>query len=117
MTEERDNGKVFFKINNIEKAQELRKLFKDCIEEDDIEYYRKKAGRIIEEILEDEKDIFFTKEQIHFLTGMILFFLADKRHLLEEMGETDADIIDLTIGGYFLADTQSLLSILKRKAE
>lgn len=117
MTEERDDGKVVFKINNIEKAEELRQLFRDCIEDDDIERYRGKAGKIIEEILEDEKEILFTKEQIQFLTGMTLFFLADKRHLMEKLGESDGETIDLIVGGYFLVDTMSLLSILKRRNE
>ena len=115
MIEERENGDVYFKINNIQKANELRDLFRFAVEEDHFSHYYKRAGKVIEEILNDEKEILFTKEQIDFITGILLFLLSDKRYVLEDIGITDDEDIDFELGAYFLIDTQALLSILKRR--
>ncbi len=115
MTEEQDDGSVYFKVNNIEKAEELRKIFRFAIEEDMLSHYQKNAGPLIEAILDDEKEVRFTKEQLDYITGLLLFLLSEKRYIIEEMGYTDLEDIDLELGGYFLADTQALLGILRKR--
>ncbi|MDH4127390.1 MAG: hypothetical protein OEV44_01460 [Spirochaetota bacterium] len=115
MLEEREDGEVYFKVNNVQKAKELRELFRFAIEEDHFSHYYKRAGKLIEEVLNDEKEVSFSKEQIDFITGILLFLLSEKRHILENLGITDSEDIDLEVGAYFLVDTQALLSILRRR--
>jgi len=113
MTEEREDGKVYFKVNNVPKAEELRKLFRFALEEDMLYHYQKNAGQLLEEIIDDEKAILFTKEQLDFLTGLLLFLLSEKRHIAAEMGIDDPEELDREVGGFFLADTMALLTILR----
>ncbi len=114
MTEEQDDGSVYFRVNNIDKANDLRKLFRFAVEEDQPEHYFNNAGKIIEEILKDEKQISFTKEQLDFITGLLLFLFHEKKHIMKDYDVINPDDLTFEVGPYFIADTQILLKILRQ---